>query len=364
MQRRKKQLLGLVGLVLVAIVMAIACALPTPGAAASSTSVPIRVEVVTQGPLPTVSIASLHDDDIEVNKTFNVTIEYAKATKLMVYIKNLGPTAMTLADVNPGPQDGEIAVSLAGSDCASITYSEENQTCTVEYTLPGNLAGANGVSFATRAVAVNGTAGDSSSESIVAFTYRAAKFDGDATYESGTNNPIIHIVMGSDVKSGELIVVDADGKPVFGNLEDGEEGKYEAIKFTGYNSTNNGKVDITLPFKGHDIANGEYRVILMAYDNEDGEGDDALIALAGPLSVNYTKGGSVNPGGPTTPTDPDDPNNPSGPEDPDNPDVPGTGLNLFGGLNISSADYILTGLIAFGMVTMFAIFLIVRRSKR
>ena len=46
------------------------------------------------------------------------------------------------------------------------------------------------------------------------------------------------------------------------------------------------------------------------------------------------------------------------------PEVPDTGSNLFKDLNISNADYIVTGLLAFGFVTAFAIFLIVRRNKR
>lgn len=75
----------------------------------------------------------------------------------------------------------------------------------------------------------------------------------------------------------------------------------------------------------------------------------------------------INPGGPDRPGGSDEPGKPGEPDKPgtdQKPEAPGTGLNLFKDLNISRADYIVTGLVAFGVVTGFAIFLIVRRNKR
>jgi hypothetical protein len=46
------------------------------------------------------------------------------------------------------------------------------------------------------------------------------------------------------------------------------------------------------------------------------------------------------------------------------PDTPNTGMLSIGDLNISRIDYLVTGLIAFGVAAGFALALIYRKSRR
>ena len=48
---------------------------------------------------------------------------------------------------------------------------------------------------------------------------------------------------------------------------------------------------------------------------------------------------------------------------PATPELPNTG-SLVGGLNISRLDYIVTGLIAFALISGFAVYLALRKSRR
>lgn len=110
----------------------------------------------------------------------------------------------------------------------------------------------------------------------------------------------------------------------------------------------------------------------MAYDTENITDESEMLGLSLVKEVSYKVKDPSNPkpDKPTDPNEPDGPNNPNNPdrptepEKPVTPETPDTGLNLFKDLNISRADYIITGLIAFGMVTAFAAFLMIRRSKR
>lgn len=364
MQKRKKHLLGLAGLALVGAMTVAAYAMPTSEAAAvgNGAETKVTVSVGSEGQIPTVGIKSLKTDDVVVNKTFTVTIEYSKATRLAVFLQNMGPTLSAREGMSPS--EGEVEVSLAGSSCENISFSTDLDTCEVTYNLPGNLASEYGVAFVTRAAAINGNSGDSRSDSDpVEFVYRAAKFSGNVTYEKGTEDPIVHIEMGDDVKNGQLVIFDKNGKPIFGDSET-DKGQFPAINIEGWTSGNNGKLDVTLPFKKNGIPTGEYTAVLIAYgEKNEGEENAPTIALA-TEHFSYSATGGNLPIGPTDPDDPNKPVNPTDPEKPVTPETPDTGLNLFKDLNISRADYIITGLIAFGMVTAFAAFLMIRRSKR
>lgn len=357
MQRRKKQLLGLLGLALVVAMTIVAYTLPAPGASAAEATTRLKVSVVSEGDMPEVEILSLEDGDIEVNKTFKVSLRYAKATQLKVFLRNNGPVTNSRANLDP--VGDEVVVPLAGSSCDinDSNYSLESQTCEVEYTLPGELAGVNGINFSTRAVAINNRASGASNEDSVAFVYRAAKFDGNVTFDQTSGDPTVKIEMSNDVKRGQLVVFDENGKPIFGNIEGGEQGQYPAIEFEGCpDGQTQCSITVKLPFQEKKIPSGKYQVVMIAYGDDNGA--EKTIALAH-AAFNYTAQGGENPG-----PGPVDPDNPDNPDDPSKPQVPDTGSNFLRDLNISRTDYIVTGLVAFGIVTGFAVFLILRRNKR
>lgn len=378
MQKRKKQLLGLLGLAVVVAMTIFAYTMPSPDASAMSKEVPVTVQVVREGKIAEIKITSLNSGDVVVNREITLGYQFAKANNVKLFIKNQGQVSQTqaMAETSTTPEDGEIEIPLETSICNNNNSVAANgdvaheldafTDCTVKYSLPGELAGQYGVSFALRAVAVNGDT-DGTGTDALGFYYRSAKFVGDPTFDAN-GDPVVKIGMSSDVKSGILVVFDENGKPVFGNSGT-EEGKYAAIPFNVCTTGTSCETTVTIPFKTNNIPTGKYSIVLVAY-GAGGESD--LIAVA-ETGINYNvNGGSTpggnRPGGSTDPTDPNnpnyDPNDPNNPNNPNRPNVPDTGLNLLNGLNISQADYIITGLLAFGFVTGFAIFLIVRRNRR
>ncbi len=356
MQRRRKQLLGLAGLVGVAIMTAVACVISAPdvGAVGKSGDVNVKVTIQNAGKKSEVRFVSLNDGDTEVRQKFKVKVAYTHATTLKLFLKNDGALA-SRARIGANPDADETEVDLTGSSCENITYSDEEQFCEAEYDLGPELPGVNGTQFTTRAYVDNGNTSQSDDDGLV-FFYRTAFLQFEGEYDKD-GNPIAYAKLNDKVKEGLVQVFDVNNKPVFTNPIDVlKSGELQA----------DGRYKLTLPLKGANVETGKYTAILTALgDDPDGAGELTTIGISQVTGINYTKGGSTKP--PVNPDEPDEPGGPDEPDkptNPDNPETPDTGLNLFRDLNISRADYILTGLVAFGIVTGFAIFLIVRRNKR
>ncbi len=351
MLRRKKQLLGAVGLALVAMMTAVAWAMPAPDAAAvgetQSGSVGLTVRVQGEGRQPKVSIDSLDMDDIVVTKSFKVRISYALARDLNglhVYLKDNGAVAEVGAVTGRVAQPGEIELPLDG---CNVTYSEDTQSCDIQYTLDADLSPEQRVwSYTTRAEVFSPEG--LTTQDIVNFFYQSAHivFNGEF---AANGNPYVDVLLNPDVDKIQIQVFDKDGNKVFVNGSDDVPLEFTREQLEAMGLTADGKVRVELPFDKFKIKDGAYTAGLVAY-NADGE----IIALSETKAkINYkSQGGSTDPG------KPDEPDNP------DKPEVPDTGNNLFRNLNISNVDYIITGLVAFGMVTAFAVILIIRRNKR
>ncbi len=349
MQRRKKQLLGLVGLALVAIVTAIACALPTPDASAQEASVPVKVRVSTEGEVTSINILSLKDKSTVVDKIFEVVIEYFNADTVEVVLTN---------------KENGNTYTVPTDHCPSADWN--GATCTLEFNLAETglwvtrsraailgtgIDNPSGVNFMATAIAHNAST-SATSDDHVEFMYRAAYLEFNNEYD-GNGDPIVYAVLGADAKAIQITagIGDKTVLPQPLTLTDGED-------------LGNGRYKFVLPFKDNKVTTGTYTVALTSWNDTNIDSESTLINSIATVSVPYKTGGGKPPVGPTDPDNPDEPDNPDQPGNPDEPEVPGTGVRLFGGMNISSADYIITGLVAFGMVTMFAVFLIVRRSKR
>lgn len=396
MQRQRKQLLGLAGLALVGIMTAVACVISAPdaGAVSKSGDVNVRVQVKNPGTVPQVEIKdfTVAGTDSVFKKVFKVTVSYLRTTDLRVYLKNNGaapfdgPSGAALFDIDPDAGEGELALDTS---VCNVIFSETERTCELTY----DLADADGsfyepgTKFSTRAVAMNGGV-ESMADDELSFVYREAFLKSDGSTVSN-GDPVLEAILSEDVKFAAIEVFDKDGNPVEipANKEiDGK--KYYTLDLS---QKKGDSVKFALPLWEAGAAAGDYRVVLIAYDTEtptDGHMSGLVVAdvtytvknpnkpgPSDPLDPNKPGGPNnpntpdvpINPGKPTDPSKPDDPNNPdqpSKPGEPGNPEAPDTGLNLFRDLNISRADYIVTGLVAFGLVTGFAIFLIVRRNKR
>lgn len=94
-----------------------------------------------------------------------------------------------------------------------------------------------------------------------------------------------------------------------------------------------GLITKVLPFAENEAANGKYTTVVVAY-NAKGN----IISMVN-LDTEYT---FINP---------------------DLPETPNTGFTI-GDLNISKVDYLITGLIVFGVVAGFALYLVYRKSRR
>ena len=93
-----------------------------------------------------------------------------------------------------------------------------------------------------------------------------------------------------------------------------------------------GELLIDLPFKEYGVPEGDYRAVVVTYDEND------VILSIDTVPFTYKLRGNT-------------------------PEVPNTG-SMLENLNISRLDYLLTGLIAFGAVAGFAIYLICRKNRR
>lgn len=397
MQRQRKQLLGLAGLALVGIMTAVACVISAPdaGAVSKNGEVQVQVQVANPGVVPEVRIQDFTYENTGsvFRKVFKVKISYARTTDLKVYLKNNGTApaiavpGTSLFEINPNPETGELAIDTS---VCNVTFSEVERICELEY----DLADAEGefyvpgTMFSTRAVAINGSV-ESMADDARSFIYRSAYLMDFGGQYVGNGDPIMEAILDDNVKFAAIEVFDKDDNrvPIPKNeTVNGED--YYTLDLT---QKNGNSLKFALPLWEAGADTGEYRVVLIAYDT-DVPTEDGLSGMALAENVPYKKtntsdpgtnpedpnkpGGPnnpntpnvpIHPGGPDDPSNPDDPDNPNkpgGPDDPNNPEAPDTGLNLFKDLNISRADYIVTGLVAFGLVTGFAIFLIVRRNKR
>ncbi len=328
MQKRKKQLLGLAGLVLVGAMTAVACAMPTPGASAEegfTGSVGISVTVKEDGggdnPDDPTGRTSVRIDAIDnkpvsgvittVKRDFQVKLSYVRADSAVVQVKNAkGEVVGTgrCADMS----------ALSGSCVATVSLDKK-------YLAQDPQNGDELTIFAEARLSTTGALGDDA----VKFIYRSAYIYSKGEVEDKTYNPIIYGVANSDVKFAEVHIFDANGKEV--TLK-------QPITFS-YADVNpvTGEYKIVLPFKENGLPAGKYTAVLMAYSTAT-PSEDSLISVSTIKDIVYSPDGSPLP--------------------------PDTGSNLFQNLNISRVDYVITGLVAFGMVTAFAIFLIVRRNKR
>lgn len=330
MQRRKKQLLGLAGLALVAVITIIAFAMPGPGASAAEFRDGVGIQVIVgetdpgddKNKLPEASVNTINgestsgDDQIVTTKRrITVGISYKRADSVTVRLKNA--------------KTGEVMQVIPVKNCEA-SYSSTVQTCTAEFDLNSDYLPEdvyNGDKFIVEAVARRDGL-ESVYSATAEFIYRSAYLYSKGEYQEQTKNPVIYAVLSEDVKLAVLQVFDANGKPVL--TKDITFSYADADPATGL-------YKITLPLKENNLPAGKYTAVLTAY-NTTTPTEDGLVSISTIRDIPYSPDGSPLP--------------------------PDTGSNAFNNLNISRSDYILTGLLAFGAVTLFAVGLIIRRNKR
>lgn len=321
MKRKTKRLLGVFGLAAVVAMTAVACALPTPEAYAEDTSansdVTIKVTVVGVG----YSAALVKPANDEVVKSNIVPVEYSFQRMKVVYT-NLSCTSASRAATEQVVDTYEIPEGTeAGTRAFNMDLNawgvQADATCKVFLTGKSvddkDLPQDPGVQFAYRAIKVD--MGDKEEEN-----------NGKPTTDE-KGDPEVTIGVSEDVYSLLLQVYDASGNPVFvkGDVEEPILVARDKFDLT------NGSYKTNLPMSKYGAKSGWYELVAIAYGQDGKE-----VISMNTYRFYY---------------------------DANTPNVPGTGT-VMENLNISRSDYVATGLIAFGAVAVFGVYLVARRSRR
>lgn len=323
MRKTKKQLLGLAGLAAVGIMTAVACAMPAPNAAAANeygyecndedddpsndcakSEGGAQVQVVVSEGNPDATTTSPQDGSTQVDPNIEIATNYSQVLRIDYYLMYKNDSGMIRRiDLDSFTPTEESGIHRFNVNVAQYGYGE--------YTLHTDAQGYNG----------------SVSNDTTRFNYRAirAEFTSEV---AGNGDPILKVTSGPDVDTLIISVYDKAGNPLFVD-ENGKEIPVEISRDQIEAAANENLV--TLPFEKYGAPAGEYTAVVIA---RNADGDTISLATA---DVNYK---------------------------PIAPEVPDAGANTLADLNITHVDYLVTGLIFFGLVAGFALFLVFRKSRR
>ncbi len=315
MQRRKKQILGILGLAAVFAMTAIAYALPTPEAhAETSASADVLVKVTVPELESRVAILSPQNGEI-----LNSQADGSNIVKTKLDYQHVSKVKLNTTCRNA---DGNITANVDSESDTSANLIGQLDVDT-------NLGQLDGTSYCRITATGLDEDGNNAIQDIVEFTFRSISVViADEPDKNG--NPVAEITMSSDVQKIMLQVYDKQGNPIFV----GENGENEAIWIPAseFTALDNGEfvINYSLPMKEYGAPTGWYDLVVVGYNSSD-----TIISMN--VTEFYYDLAKAN--------------------------VPNTG-SIFQSLNISRADYLITGLVAFGAIAGFAIFLIVRNKRR
>lgn len=305
MQKTKKQLLGLAGLAAVGIMTAVAYAMP----AAAAEDVPpeddgnIQLTVEIRNGVNTARIISPEDGSITAQEIVPVTYRYEEAEKVEVLVEYKDANGYTVSKL---------------VDSYVPTTNSGERTFSLDLTRFDSLD--NNYKLIIRAIDGRGAV----NEDTATFGYRAVTSQPEKPAENG--DPQVEISVNEKVETVVVQVYDEDNNPLFVD----EDGKETPIILSREDIGADGKVSIPLPFEKYGAAPGEYTAVIVAYDQ------DREVLSMDTYTIKYS---------------------------PITPDTPNSGFTI-GDLNISRVDYLVTGLIVFGTVAGFAVYLVCRKSRR
>ncbi|MBO7720550.1 hypothetical protein J6S35_02885 [Candidatus Saccharibacteria bacterium] len=295
----KKQLLGLGGLAVVAAMTAFACTLPT-GAVPVKGNVEITVEVYDNDSVTRIDRPLDGDVFTGPNITFQETHSHAKIVQYYLAKYNTDGTKEWEKELTE--------YRVTGDDVSGHT----------EFILDMDENGGPGkYHFISRLTAPLGPP----DEDVVEFVYASISADEhDVSTPAGKVDFRVDYTAG--VKSLAYRVYDKDNNPVtdqfIANTDDPENGGY---------------MDLSIDLTDYNLKSGDYTIYIVGYSGLDGTGEVAGTAL---LTFTYTA--------------------------PDSPDVPNTG-SILSALNISRADFLITGIIGFTAISVVALFVVARTKK-
>lgn len=321
MKGKKKQLLGFVGLALVFAMTAIAYSLPAPGAAAQDLN--ISVTVTDDGEEGSARIISPAPGAVFTGRSTTLSMSYKKIRSMSTTVKC---TDQNGTEVYNKTEDVVLeAATGVANKTIEVPAVDSDVSCVAEMNAIGlsNEPYNDSVNFTFRAMNLPnpGTPDDPVKPPV----------NPDEPCEGPTcgkvdenNDPIVDVIVSDDVEKVTVQVYDTDNNPIFVD-KDGNETPLVTTK----DAFKDGKLSITLPMSEYNAKPGKYVAIFTATNGE------------GKIVSTNTYWFEYMP----------------------KVEAPGTG-SIFKDLNLSRADYLLTGLVAFGAVAGFALYLVFRKSRR
>ncbi|MBR3264320.1 hypothetical protein IKF94_03820 [Candidatus Saccharibacteria bacterium] len=299
MQIARKHLLGLGCLAVVGAITAFACTLPT-GAVSTAGGVEVIVEVYASG-AETV-IHKPQDGEIFNSPIITFSETHSHAKSVTYYLSKLN-------------SDGSVAWKKELTD---YKVTGEDISGTTTFDLNMNEHGGTGVYiFESDIIGIE----DLPYSDHVQFTYAAISAETPTVSPTGASVSY-RVNYTSGVKSFTYQLFDANNNPVSQpinvNTDDPVAGGYKDIE-----------IDVT----NLDLATGKYKILTIGYAGEDGTGMTIGSSI---VSFDYIS--------------------------PNSPDVPNTG-SLLASLNISRADYLITGIIGFTAISIAALFIVLKSKK-
>lgn len=322
MEKTQKNILGFLGLLLVAATTVVAACLPLPGASAT-TSVTDTVIIRVVGDSPNVDVSGITSGTTTTspNQSVNINYEHVGDFSVTLKYKDKDGTERTyqLIDDNRNYEAGSEGITF---DLDKGTYSYGGNT----YPLPD-------VGYGEYVLTATGEGGDGvKDEQSVAFTFIPVT----ATAKSDDKTGIVTVDLEYNGDDG-ISPDDNDVVTLVINVYD-ENG--EIISSISPTTVNAPDTEVELPFGENNIPSGKYKIEVIAYNSDNEE-----------LYKYYYTYVKYN----TLPV-PDT----GGDGDANAPDTGG----LFKGLNIAKGDYLITGLGIFFLVGICGAVYIAKSGKK
>lgn len=319
MKRTHKKVLGLFCLGLVAVMTIFAALLPVPETQATA-SVTDTIQVRVVGSVPDVNMSGIENDSEFTNGKHSITVTYEEVSDLDIKLKYTGADGieheMSLLEGEDGHVDyyaGEVTINFdfLKGEYSYINKDGEEKVLSLEYYGYGNYF------IDTTGIGWN-SAKDSDYTSFLLTPIKGGiereEVDGEYKYYLDIED--------DDDGTGESVV-----KEVVVRIydEDGNEVPFSPITVDPSDDR------IELPFSDYGLEDGTYRIEIYAY------GEDGLL-YDNPYVIMLDYVAKV-------------------------PQTPDTG-GIFQNLNISKTDYLITGLMIFGLVAVCGVVFIMKNDKK
>lgn len=300
MKIARKHALGLGCLAIVGAITAFACTLPT-GAVSVGGGVDVVVEVYASG--AETIIHKPQDGEIFNNPLITFSETHSHAKEVRYYIKKL-------------KSDGSIDWTR---EITEQRIEGENVSGTTTFSLDMNNYGGTGVYiFESDMIGID----DLPLTDSVKFTYAAIQAETPVVSPTGaTINYRVNYTSG--VKSLTYQIFDMNNNPIS-----------QPVNVNTTDPAAGGFMDIEIDATNLSLETGKYQIMTIGFAGEGGTGQTIGTSI---VTFDYTS--------------------------PDSPVVPDTG-SLLASLNISRADYLITGIIGFTAISVAALFIVLKSKSK